>query len=225
MNIRKELFKLQDKKYREFTIPIIATVDGKNIIGVRTPDVKALAKKVFKEGKYDKFMDSLPHRYMEENNVHSYIIEQIKDYDECIKELDKFLPYIDNWATCDSFIPKVFKKHKKELYTKVKKWIKSKHTYTVRFAIGVLMSNFLKDDFDPSHIELVKKVKSKEYYINMMRAWYFATALVYQRDEVMKLLKSKSLDAWTHNKTIQKAIESYRISDKDKTYLRTLKVK
>lgn len=225
MNIRQELLKLQDSKYKEYLIPIMNTVEPKRIIGVRTPSQREIAKAAFKEGKYQKFLNVLPHKYFEENNVHAFIIEQISDYDACIKELDKFLPYIESWSTCDSMKPKVLRKHKKELMTMVKKWIKSKDLYAVRYAIHCLMTYYLDDEYyDPSQLIMVKNVKSKEYYINMMRAWYFATALIDHRNDVMKLLKEKSLDPWTHNKTIQKAVESFRISDKDKKYLKTLKV-
>lgn len=224
MNIKEELLKLQDKEYKEFISKLNPTVESKTIIGVKTPKLRSLAKVVFKEGNYKKFINTLPHKYYEENNIHSFIIEQIKDYDECIDELNKFLPYVNNWATCDSMKPKVFSKHKKELLVPIKKWLKSKDTYTVRFAIEMLMNYYLDEDFDPKHLELVKKVKSKEYYINMMRAWYFATALSKQRKDTIKIIESKSLDPWTHNKTIQKAIESYRISNSDKKHLKTLKV-
>lgn len=225
MNIRAELLKKQDIKYREFTIKLNPTLDPNTIIGVRNPDARSLAKEAFKEGGYQTFLDSLPHKYFEENNVHSFIIEQIKDYDKCIEELNKFLPYVDNWATCDALTPKVFKKHKEELIKEIKKWLKSKETYTIRFGIEMLMAFYLDEDFDEKHLGLVSKVKSNEYYVNMMRAWYFATALAKQSDATIKIIENKSLDVWTHNKTIQKAIESYRISDEDKEYLRTLKVK
>ena len=224
MNIKEELFKLQDKEYKEFISKLNPTVEPKTIIGVKTPKLRSLAKEVFKEGNYKKFINTLPHKYYEENNIHSFIIEQIKDYDECVNELNKFLPYVNNWATCDSMKPKVFSKHKKELLVPIKKWLKSKDTYAVRFAIEMLMNFYLDEDFDPKHLELVKKVKSKEYYINMMRAWYFATALSKQRKDTIKIIESKSLDPWTHNKTIQKAVESYRISNSDKKYLKTLKI-
>lgn len=224
MNVQKELFKLQDLKYRDFTIKLNPVLDPNTVIGVRNPQTRALAKKMIKEGKYHEFLDSLPHKYFEENNVHAYIIEQLKDYDEVIRELNKFLPYVNNWATCDSCTPKVLGKHKDELIKEIKKWIKSKEIYTIRFGIEMLMAYYLDEDFNPRHIELVSKIKSKEYYVNMMRAWYLATALAKQRDEAMKLIESKTLDAWTHNKTIQKARESYRISNEDKEYLKTLKV-
>lgn len=224
MNVKKELFKLQDKKYKDFIANLTPTINPDNIIGVKNPKVRKLAIDFFKQGDYQKFLNKLPHKYFEENNLHSFLIEQIKDYDECIKQLEKFFPYINSWATCDSLKPKVLEKHKKELIIKIRKWIKSKDLYTVRYAILCLMRYYLKDDYNPTYLKLVKDVKSKDYYINMMRAWFFATALVYQRNDTLNLLKSKSLDPWTHNKTISKAIESFRISNKDKKYLRTFKV-
>lgn len=224
MDIKNELFKHQDLKYRDFSANIINNIDRKRIIGVRNPICKDIARKAFNEGKYQKFLDTLPHKYQEECMVHGYIINLIKDYDMCIKELDKYLPYVDNWSTCDTINPKIFNKHKDILIKDIKRWLKSKHTYEVRFAVGCLMGFYLGEDFKEEHLKLVKGIKSKEYYINMMRAWYFATALAKNRNQTMKLIESKTLDEFTHNKTIQKAIESYRISDKDKKYLRTLKI-
>lgn len=225
MNIKKELFKNQDKKYKDFTSNLIPNVNPKTIIGVRIPILRQLAKKIFKEDDYHKFINTLPHKYFEENCLHGFIIEKIKDYDECIKYLNEFLSYIDNWMVSDTLSPKVFIKHKEELLKEIKKWLKSKDTYTIRFAVSMLMSFYLDEDFKVEHLDLVCKIKSNEYYVNMMRAWYFATALAKQRNATMALIKSKKLDVWTHNKTIQKAIESYRISEKDKNYLRKLKIK
>ena len=225
MNLQKELFKLQDEEYRMFFSKINPSIDIKTIIGVRTPDFRKVAKSFYKEGNYEKFFKSLPHKYYEENNIHGFLISQIKDYDECIKELNIFLPYIDNWATCDTLRPKVFDKNKDKLIKDIKKWLKSKKIYTVRFAIEMLMTFYLDDDFDPSYLELVSKVRSKEYYVNMMIAWFFATALAKQRNDTIKYVETKKLDDWTHNKTIRKAIESNRISAKDKKYLKSLKVK
>lgn len=224
MNIRKELLNNVDDKYKAYMANVINNIDPKMFLGVRAPIAKDIAKKALIEGKYQKFLEDLPHKNFEEYYVHDYILCGIKDFDECIYYVDKYLPYIDNWAICDSLKPKALKKNKKELYKKINVWIKSKHTYTVRFAIECLMTYFLDDDFDPKHIEQVRKIKSDEYYINMMRAWYFATCMIKHKDEVVKLLESKKIDIWTHNKAIQKAIESYRISDSDKKYLRTLKI-
>ena len=221
--MKEELFKLQDKKYQELQYKIIPNVD--NIIGVRTPELRKLAKKLVKENNYKSFLEELPHKYFDENQLHAFIISEIKDYNECIDYTNKFLPYIDNWATCDQMSPKVFKKNKDNLLKEIKVWIKSKETYTIRFAIGMLMSYFLDEDFDKKYLELVSKIKSNEYYVNMMIAWYFATALAKQYKDTIIYLENNKLDTWVHNKTIQKAIESYRITNDQKEYLRSLKKK
>ena len=222
-NITDKLFKLQDKKYQELQYKIIPNVD--NIIGVRTPELRKLAKKLVKENNYKSFLEELPHKYFDENQLHAFIISELKDFNECINYTNKFLPYIDNWATCDQRSPKVFKKNKDNLLKEIKVWINSKETYTIRFAIGMLMSYFLDEDFDKKYLELVSKIKSKEYYVNMMIAWYFATALAKQYKDTIIYLENNKLDTWVHNKTIQKAIESYRITNDQKEYLRSLKKK
>ena len=221
-SIKEKLFKLQDKKYQELQSKIIPNIDSSTIIGVRTPEIKKLAKEVVK-GDYKPFLEELPHKYYDENQLHAFIISEIKDYDECIKYINKFLPYIDNWATCDTLIPKVFKKNPDKLIIEVKKWIKSKDTYTIRYGIGTLMRFYLNDEFKEDYLELVSKIKSNEYYVNMMIAWYYATALAKQYESTIKYIESNKLDTWVHNKTIQKAIESYRITDKQKDYLRKYK--
>ena len=221
-SIKEKLFKLQDKKYQELQSKIIPNIDSSTIIGVRTPEIKKLAKEVVK-GDYKPFLEELPHKYYDENQLHAFIISEIKDYDECIKYINKFLPYINNWATCDTLIPKVFKKNTDKLIIEVKKWIKSKDTYTIRYGIGTLMRFYLNDEFKEEYLELVSKIKSNEYYVNMMIAWFFATSLAKQYDSTIKYIESNKLDTWVHNKTIQKAIESYRITDKQKDYLRKYK--
>lgn len=223
-NITDKLFKLQDKKYQEMQFKIIPNINNSTIIGVRTPEIRKLAKELIKED-YKSFLEELPHKYFDENQLHAFIISELKDFNECIDYTNKFLPYIDNWATCDQMSPKVFKKNKDNLLKEIKVWIKSKETYTIRFAIGMLMSYFLDEDFDKKYLELVSKIKSKEYYVNMMIAWYFATALAKQYDETIKYIENNKLDTWVHNKTIQKAIESYRITNDQKEYLRSLKKK
>jgi 3-methyladenine DNA glycosylase AlkD len=223
-NITDKLFKLQDKKYQELQYKIIPNIDNSTIIGVRTPEIKKLAKEVFKED-YKSFLEELPHKYFDENQLHAFIISEIKDYNECIDYINKFLPYIDNWATCDTLIPKAFKKNTDKLIIEVKKWIKSKEDYTIRYGIGTLMRFYLNDEFKEEYLELVSKIKSNEYYVNMMIAWYFATALAKQYDSTIKYIESNKLDTWVHNKTIQKSIESYRITDEQKNYLKTLKRK
>ena len=219
------LFENQDIKYRDFQSKLIPTIDPEKIIGVRTPVLRKIAKDFSKTNYAEPFLYFLPHKYYEENNVHGFLIENMKDYDQVIKNLNSFLPYVDNWATCDLMSPKVFKKHREELFEEIQKWIKSQHTYTVRFAIGMLMSFYLGENFNSIYGDLVSSVKSDEYYINMMIAWYFATALAKNYDEVLPYLQEKKLEKWTHNKTIQKAVESYRITAEKKEYLKSLKIK
>ena len=223
MNIEKYLFELQDIKYRELQAKIIPNIDINNIIGVRTPDLRTLAKKLVKENNYASFLNKLPHKYFDENQLHAFILSEIKDYDECINYVEEFLPYVDNWATCDQMSPKVFKKNTLKLLDNIKVWIKSDKTYTIRFGIGMLMSHYLDDNFKEEYLSMVSSVKSSEYYVNMMIAWYFATALAKQYEATIPYIEKGILDTWTHNKTIQKACESYRVSDEIKTYLKTLK--
>jgi 3-methyladenine DNA glycosylase AlkD len=222
---RYRLFELQELKYKEFQCKLMPTVNPDTVIGVRTPELRKLAKELSNLPEADKFLDILPHKYYEENNLHGFLIETIKDYDASIVAIEAFLPYIDNWATCDLMSPKAFKKHLPELYEKIKFWLNSDRTYTVRFGIEILMSFYLGDEFQPEMLELVAGVRSEEYYINMMIAWYFATALAKKYDTTLPYIQEHRLKKWTNNKTIQKAVESYRISDEVKAYLRTLKVK
>ncbi len=217
--IQKRLFELQDIDYKDFTAKLIPNIDVKTIIGVRTPMLRKLAKEVSDKS----FLQKLPHKYYEENNFHAFMIADIKDYDECIAEINRFLPCIDNWATCDSLRPKCFLNNRQNLILDVKRWIESKHTYTVRFGIEMLMVHFLDEDFKSEYHDLVLNVKSNEYYVNMMIAWYFATALAKKWDSTVIFLTENRLSPWVHNKTIQKAIESYRITDEKKEYLRNLK--
>lgn len=224
-NLQKKLFQMQDKAYKEFTQKLMPTVPHEKVIGIRTPHLRSFAKEFFKTQNFQKFLNKLPHKYFEEDNLHTFVIEQIKDYETAIQETEKFLPFIDNWATCDMFLPKVFKKHKEELLPKIYEWMKSKNTYTVRYAIGILMKLYLDEDYKSEYLKLVASVKSDEYYINMMKAWYFSTALSKQYSEAVLYLQNNVLDKWTHNKTIQKAIESNRISPKTKEYLKSLRKK
>ncbi len=222
---RQGLFELQDLKYKEFQCRLMPNVNPDTVIGVRTPELRKLAKELSQLPEAAEFLTILPHKYYEENNLHGFLIEAVKDYDACIAAVEAFLPYIDNWATCDLMSPKVFRKHLPELYEKIKVWLNSGRTYTVRFGIEMLMSLYLDDKFQPEMLELVAGVRSEEYYVNMMIAWFFATALTKKYDATLPYIKEFRLEKWTHNKTIQKAVESYRISDEVKTYLRTLKVK
>jgi len=228
MNINEkivdELIKLRDKKYGEFNSKLIPNVNNNSIIGVRIPQIRALSKQLKSDENIGEFLSSLPHKYFEENCLHAYIIEQIKDYRQSIVEINRFLPYIDNWATCDTLRPKCFVKNKDKLINEIKVWLNSQHVYTVRFAIGMLMVHYLDNDFKTEYLEWVAEIKTDEYYLKMMIAWYFATALAKQPIEAIKYLENNKLDKWIHNKTIQKAIESYRVSNNMKEYLKMLKI-
>ena len=223
--IRNKLFELQDIKYRDFQSGLIPTAEKEMFIGVRTPDLRKYAKELAKKEGIDEFLSDLPHKYFDENQLHAFIISEIKDYAECVKQVDRFLPFVDNWATCDQMSPGIFKKHKDELSKEIYKWLESDKTYTIRFAIGMLMQHYLDGDFDTKYLERVSSIRSEEYYVNMMIAWYFATALAKQYESTILYIQDHRLDVWTHNKTIQKAIESYRITDEAKEYLRGLKIK
>ncbi|MBQ1547678.1 MAG: DNA alkylation repair protein [Lachnospiraceae bacterium] len=223
--IREELFKLQDIKYRDFQGKLIPTVAPDTVIGVRTPELRKYAKELLKREDIADFLNDLPHKYFDENQLHAFIISGMKDYDACVNEVQRFLPFVDNWATCDQMSPKVFKKHKKDLLEEINNWLNSGETYIIRFAVGMLMEHFLDEDFDKSYPEMVSKIRSDEYYVNMMTAWYFATALAKQYESILPYIEDKKLDVWTHNKAIQKSVESYRITPEQKEYLKTLKIK
>ena len=223
--IQERLFTFPDTDYKAFNKTLLPTVDEHIMIGIRMPVLKKFAKEFFRtepECVAD-FMNSLPHQYFEENNLHAFFIENISDFDTAIKETERFLPFIDNWATCDSFAPRIFKKYPDAVYQKILQWIQSDHPYTVRYAIGLLLSNYLDEQFRPEMLELVSGVRSNEYYINMMIAWYFSFALIKQYDKAIPYIEKKILDPFTHRKTIQKAVESRRISVEIKAYLKTLK--
>ena len=223
--ITTKLFSLQDTAYRDFQVKLIPGMDAEKEIGVRTPELRKLAKELAKREDIREFLNDLPHQYFDENQLHAFILSGEKDFEKCMEGLERFLPYVDNWATCDQTSPKVFRKHRKELLEAIRRWIESDHPYTVRFAIKMLMEHFLDEDFDPAYPEMVAEVRSEEYYIRMMIAWYFATALAKQYEAVLPYLEQKKLDVWTHNKTIQKAVESYRITEEQKIYLKSLKRK
>ena len=219
------LFALRDEKYAAFQTGLIPTAPADRFIGVRTPDLRRLAKEFSARDDVGEFLSVLPHRYFDENQLHAFILSYMKDYERCIAGVNAFLPFVDNWATCDQMSPKVFGKHKPELLTETEKWIASGETFTVRFAVGMLMEHFLDGDFDLSYPETVAAIRSEEYYVRMMIAWYFATALAKRYDDVLPFIEERKLDPWTHNKAIRKSIESYRISDEQKQYLRSLKLK
>lgn len=223
--IQKDLFDLQDLGYKDFQGKLIPNIPAENIIGVRTPDARKLAKQYAGNSETEGFLHDLPHKYYDENNIHGFILCLMKDFDQCVRAVDEFLPYVDNWATCDMLSPKVFAKHREELLPYIQKWLKAKDTYTVRYGIGMLMTHFLEEKFDLKYPEWVSETESGEYYINMMIAWYFATALAKQWDAIIPFIENNRLPVWVHNKTIQKAVESYRITPEQKNYLRTLRRK
>lgn len=222
--IEKRLFELQDSKYRLFQAKLMPTIDAEKIIGVRNPILRSLAKELYKDNSYEEFLNTLPHKYYDEDNLHGYIISLFSDYDKTIECVDAFLPYVSNWATCDLLSPKSFKKNKDLLIKDISRWLSSKETYTIRFGIEMLMSHFLDGDFKTDYLDEVAKIKSDEYYVNMMIAWFFATALAKQYESTLPYIENHKLDKWVNNKTIQKALESYRITDSQKIYLRKLKV-
>jgi len=219
-NLQKQLFELQDLKYRDFHAHLIPDIDKEKVIGIRTPQLRKFAKEYAKTEVAEKFLTELPHTYYEENNLHMMIISGRKDYEECVKEVEDFLPYVDNWATCDLPAPKCFEKHKEELLVKIREWINSEHTYTIRYGIGMLMRLYLDEDFSPEYLELVAGVESEAYYVNMMIAWYMATALAKQWEDTVPYIEEGKLSPWVHRKTIQKAVESYRITKEQKEYLK-----
>ena len=223
MDIEKLLLSLADEKYKEFHKKLIPTVNEDKIIGIRTPVLRKTAKEIKDSPEAKAFIDTLPHFYYEENNLHAFLVEFIKDYDKAVSETEKFLPYIDNWATCDSCLPKIFKKNKDKLIVKINEWIKSDKTYTIRYAMGLLMSLYLDDDFKAEYAGIVANVSSEEYYVIMMQAWYFATALAKQYDAVLPYFTGKKLSKDVNNKAIQKAIESRRIDADTKAFLKGLK--
>ena len=224
-SITESLLELRDEEYAKFQAKLTPSVDPELFIGVRVPDVRKLAKLLKNNPDAEAFMQELPHKYYDENMLHGLLISDIKDYDKAVEETNRFLPYIDNWAVCDIMSPKVFKKHKDKLIVSIRKWAGSKETYTIRFGIEMLMSHYLDEDFNAEYLEIPAKIRSGEYYVNMMTAWFFATALAKQWESVIPYIEKKRLDKWTHNKTIQKAVESYRITDEQKEYLKTLKIK
>lgn len=222
--IQKRLFSLQDEKYKSFNSKLIPNIPIDSQIGVRIPDIRRLAKEIRNTDEAESFLNTLPHKYFEENNLHGYLIEWINDFDEAMELTEKFLPYIDNWATCDTVSPKVFRKNLPLLYEKIKEWLKSGDTYTIRFGVNMLMKFFLDENFSEEVLKLVCEIESEEYYVNMVRAWFFATAMAKQRKKTLPYLEEKRLDKWTHNKTIQKCIESYRITKEDKQKLKEMKL-
>ena len=218
--VTERLLSLADEGYRRFQIPLMPTVDPQRVIGVRTPILRKLAKELAGTAEGEVFLRELPHTYYEENNLHAFLLEQIRDYDTCIAAIDAFLPYVDNWSTCDGWSPKVLKKHPEELLGKIRQWMASDRPYTVRFGIGMLQRHFLDDRFCSDYLDWVAAVDREEYYVRMMVAWYFATALAKQYDVALPYIRDGRLPQWTHNKAIQKAVESYRVTEEHKAVLK-----
>lgn len=224
MKAQELLFQLQDKGYRDFHSKLIPTIPEETIIGIRMPAMRKLAKEYAKDPESEDFLKQLPHTYYDENVLHALLVAEIRDYDTCVRKVEHFLPYVDNWAVCDVFSPKVFRKNRDKLIEKVREWSASKRPYTCRFGMEMLMTHFLDEDFRPEYLEIPVAVHSGEYYVNMMIAWFYATALAKQWDATVGYIEKHRLDPWTHNKTIQKARESYRITPEQKEYLKTWKV-
>ena len=223
--IREMLYAEKDIAYRDFQAKLIPTIDKETVIGVRTPALRKMAKQLARREDIPAFLEALSHKYFEENQLHAFIIAERKDFAQCMEELTAILPYVDNWATCDQMSPKVFKKHRHSLMPYIREWIASCQTYTVRFGVGMLMAHFLDEDFNLAYPQMVSEIRSEEYYVNMMIAWYFATALAKQYEAVLPYIEEKRLETWTHNKAIQKAVESYRITPEQKGYLKGLKIR
>lgn len=224
MSIQKRLFDYEDKKYKEFNSKLIPNISPEKQIGVRIPNIRKIAKEIKNTDEAYIFLENLPHKYFEENNLHGYLLETIKDFDKALDYTQKFLPYIDNWATCDTITPKIFRSNLPALYEKIKEWLKSQETYTIRFGVNMLMKFFLEENFTEETLLLVAEIESTEYYVNMVRAWFFATAMAKQREKTLPYFENKKLDKWTHNKAIQKCVESYRITEEDKRILKEMKI-
>ena len=223
--IRQELFRHRDEGYRALQMKILPTVPAERIIGVRTPALRSYAKELAREGTAAAFLNDLPHAYFDEDQLHAFLLSEIKDFDRCVAAVDRFLSYVDNWATSDQLSPKCFKKHRQALLPYIERWIDSGETYPVRFGVGMLMQHYLDEAFDPRYLQTVADIRSEAYYVNMMRAWYFATALAKQYEAALPYLEQRRLDPWTHQKAIQKAVESYRVSAEQKQYLKTLRIR
>ena len=225
MNIRETLLSLQDGKFAAFQARLIPNVAPERILGVRTPELRKLAKQLRGSSDAEAFLNTLPHEFFEENNLHAFLLCGIKDFERCVRAVEDFLPYVDNWATCDQLRPKAFARNRQALLPRIRSWLNSDRTYTRRFGIGMLMSHFLDEDFREEYLSWVSDIHSEEYYVNMMIAWYFATALAKQYRAALPYIEERRLGPWVHNKTIQKALESYRVSEEHKACLKTLKSK
>ena len=223
MTLYDRLEKVKDEAYRDLQMKLVPNIPPETVVGVRTPEMRAIAKAVYKSADRDAFLNDLPHKYYEENLIHFFVIAQIRDFDECIRRTEAFLPYVDCWPVSDQATPKSFRKNHEKLLPYLRNWIASEHVYTARFGIRMLMNEFLDADFKEEYLDLVASKTGEDYYLKMMIAWYFATALAKRYDEALPYLETRRLDDWTHKKTIQKAVESFRVSDEHKAYLRTLR--
>ena len=223
MDVYNELLKVRDAEYGEFQAKLVPNIPAETIIGVRTPDMRKVAKEVFKSGDREAFLKDLPHKWYEENLVHFFVLAEIKDFEECVRKVEEFLPYVDCWPVSDQATPKSFKKNHEKLLPYIKKWIASDEVYTARFGIRMLMNEFLGEDFKEEYLELVASKEGEDYYLKMMVAWYFATALAKQYDASVKYIEERRLPEWVHKKTIQKAVESFRVSDEHKEYLKSFR--
>lgn len=223
MTLYDRLIKVKDEEYRAFQTKLVPNIDPDTILGVRTPDLRTIAKKVYESAERDAFLKDLPHRYYEENLIHFFTVALIRDFDECVKAAEAFLPYVDCWPVSDQATPKSFRKNRQKLLPYIEKWIASEHVYTARFGIRMLMNEFLDEDFKPAYLELVASKKGEDYYLKMMVAWYFATALAKQYNETVPYFEARRLDEWVHRKAIQKAVESFRVTDAHKAYLKSLR--
>ncbi len=225
MTVYDRLLEVKDDEYKEFQAKLVPNISADTILGVRTPQMRQIAKEVFAGPEKDTFLSELPHKYYEENLVHFFVIAMIRDFDECVRETERFLPYVDCWPVSDQSSPKVFKKNHEKLLPYIRKWIASDHVYTARFGIRMLMNEFLGDDFSDEYLELAasRSGPEEDYYLNMMVAWYFATALAKRYDETVGYFEEHRLDDWVHRKSIQKAVESYRVTDEHKEYLKSLR--
>ena len=223
MTLFDRLIEVKDGEYRKFQAKLVPNIPPETILGVRTPQMRKIAKEVYESGYRDEFLNDLPHKYYEENLIHFFVLALIKDFDECVKMVEIFLPYVDCWPVSDQATPKSFKKNHQKLLPYIKKWISSNHVYTARFGLRMLMNEYLGEDFKEDYLELAACKKGEDYYLKMMIAWFFATALAKRYDESVKYIEDRRLDEWTHKKVIQKAVESYRVSDEHKKYLKSLR--
>ena len=223
MTLYDRLNEVRDEAYRELLIRLVPNVPPETVVGVRTPEMRRIAKDVFTSADRDAFLNDLPHKYYEENLIHFFVLSMIRDFDECVRRVEAFLPYVDCWPVSDQATPKAFRKNHEKLLPYIQKWIASEHVYTARFGIRMLMNEFLDADFKEEYLSLVAAKQGEDYYLRMMVAWYFATALAKRYDETVPYLEARRLDEWTHKKAIRKAIESFRVTDAHKEYLRSLR--